>query len=167
MNEAKLLAAVSVPWLQDAPFFLYQGVAHEDNEATAGFAFVYKHQGNETLWLLVHVNSRGWDIPGGHLEAKDATPTLGVRRELFEETGIAGHDIVLDREGTGYCVNRGGNKYPMHSTMLFYSAEAWEDGEVTTPEEVDELAWVTAAQVRDLCSTKPWLALFNAICDSK
>ncbi|MHB8598702.1 MAG: NUDIX domain-containing protein [Ktedonobacteraceae bacterium] len=36
--------------------------------------------------LMTHLISRGWDIPGGHIEPGEY-PEEGVRREVYEETG--------------------------------------------------------------------------------
>lgn len=54
-------------------------------EKTAS-AFVMAFQ-DENL-LLANVFSRGWDIPGGHIEGGE-TPQEAMTRELFEETGAS------------------------------------------------------------------------------
>ena len=39
--------------------------------------------------LFVHHPTRGWEIPGGHLEAGES-PSEAMLRELQEETGLVG-----------------------------------------------------------------------------
>jgi len=43
--------------------------------------------------LAVRRDLRGWELPGGHLQAGES-PEEGLRREVYEETG---HEIAIDR----------------------------------------------------------------------
>ncbi|MCA9951960.1 MAG: NUDIX domain-containing protein [Anaerolineales bacterium] len=38
-------------------------------------------------FLMTKLRSRGWDIPGGHVEPRE-TPEETVRREIYEETAV-------------------------------------------------------------------------------
>ena len=40
-------------------------------------------------WIMVKNKSRGWEVPGGHLETGEL-PEEAALRELYEETGILG-----------------------------------------------------------------------------
>lgn len=60
-------------------------VSHElpvRERTTAAFLFLF----HEDRLLLTNLNSRGWDIPGGHLESGEG-PFDAMKRELYEETG--------------------------------------------------------------------------------
>ena len=47
--------------------------------------------------LLTQVGSRGWDVPGGHLEPGES-PLQAATRKLVEEAGLVGQ---LSRAGAG------------------------------------------------------------------
>lgn len=53
-------------------------------------AFALAFQGRSIL--MTNLNSRGWDIPGGHLEPGES-PEEAVRREVVEETGVQLADL--------------------------------------------------------------------------
>lgn len=83
--------------------------------STHGFCF---HEGQA---VLVNLDSRGWDIPGGHMEAGE-TPEECFAREAMEEASIAG-----DAEMLGYILvdNRQDphfvpGKYPEIGCQVFY-----------------------------------------------
>lgn len=44
--------------------------------------------------LMTHLISRGWDIPGGHIEPGES-PAEAVRREVYEETGATLGQLYL------------------------------------------------------------------------
>jgi len=47
--------------------------------------------------LMTNLRQRGWDIPGGHLEAGE-TPEAAMRREVLEEAGA----VLIDVQLLGY-----------------------------------------------------------------
>lgn len=80
---------------------------------------VYVFQDNQLL--LTNIANRGWDLPGGHIEAGE-TPERALIRELKEETGatvkrflfIGFLKITNEKE------NERNTKYPKVSCILVY-----------------------------------------------
>jgi len=72
--------------------------------------------------LLVNLNDRGWDIPGGHIESNE-TPMQCIKREAMEEAYIEGKlhylgYIVIDhRENPNW---KADSPYPKVGYQLFY-----------------------------------------------
>jgi len=58
--------------------------------------------------VLLLKNEKGWDLPGGHLKEGESTED-GLRREIFEETGLNIEDIDMVNSPTGkkrfYCAS--------------------------------------------------------------
>ena len=54
--------------------------------------FVYAFDGDRLL--MTHLKSRGWDLPGGHIEPGE-TPARAARREVYEETGARLNQIDI------------------------------------------------------------------------
>jgi 8-oxo-dGTP diphosphatase len=80
---------------------------------------IYVFQGNKLL--LANITSRGWDLPGGHIETNE-TPEQALKRELKEETGATIENLKL----IGYLKitnekeNQRNKQYPRQSCMLIY-----------------------------------------------
>lgn len=72
--------------------------------------------------LLVHLDKRGWDFPGGHIEPGE-TPALCLKREVLEEGyaegeyQLLGHIIVDHHENPLWNED---SPYPKIGFQLFY-----------------------------------------------
>ena len=51
-------------------------------------AVIFKQEGGEPLFLLLHYNAGHWDLPKGHIEKGEKSQEAAAR-EIKEETGIA------------------------------------------------------------------------------
>jgi 8-oxo-dGTP diphosphatase len=72
--------------------------------------------------LLVDLNDRGWDIPGGHIE-EDETTEQCFKREAMEEGYIDGDCTLLGAIEVDHHENQKWNetsKYPIVGYQLFY-----------------------------------------------
>lgn len=80
---------------------------------------VYVFQDDELL--LTHIVTRGWDLPGGHIEQNE-TPEQAVMRELHEETGarIKSLKLIGYLKITNEKINERNKKYPVVSCILVY-----------------------------------------------
>jgi 8-oxo-dGTP pyrophosphatase MutT (NUDIX family) len=118
---------------------------------TSALALVFA--GNRLL--LTNLSQRGWDIPGGHLEAGE-TPEAAMQREVFEEAGVTLKDVrpfayqhirLLGAAPPGY-------RYPhpdSYQVLYWGRVAAWADFQGTeetgeralfAPEEALQQRWV-------------------------
>ena len=100
--------------------------------------------------LMTNLRQRGWDIPGGHLEAGE-TPEAAMRREVLEEAGA----VLMDVQLLGYQRIRllstvpAGYRYPHpDSYQVLYLTRVAELTDFVATEEASQRAFfaLTAAQ---------------------
>lgn len=102
---------------------------------TSVFAFVFHNDG-----VLLTKNSRGWDIPGGHIDDGEK-PEEAIIRETKEETGV---DIEIIKsvgyqEITILGIKPNGYRYPFPlSYQLFFIAKVKNIGELDKNYECEE-----------------------------
>lgn len=114
--------------------------------------------------LLTLVRSRGWDLPGGHVEAQE-DPLSAATRELLEETGL----VVTDPSALtlrGYwelhvtAPKPEGYPYPYpRSISLLYTLDLPATEPAVRPlpgTECSTADWFTPAEAQNLLSSKIW-----------
>ncbi|MEK9197083.1 NUDIX hydrolase [Ureibacillus sp. 179-F W5.1 NHS] len=72
--------------------------------------------------LLVHLNKRGWDFPGGHIESGES-PENCLKREVLEEGYVEGESqllgyIIVDHSENLFWTES--SPYPKIGYQLFY-----------------------------------------------
>ena len=126
---------------------------------TAAITFLQREQ----QFVLVDVRSRGWDLPGGHLENNE-TPVQALEREISEETGIPA-EAVSKVEAVGWIHLRPTNDDDLEIVFAVYRANANGDHPLTTkvPEEIREVRTFTAAELRNLAANRIWQPFLDSI----
>jgi 8-oxo-dGTP diphosphatase len=72
--------------------------------------------------LLVYLNHRGWDFPGGHIEYEE-TPEECIKREAYEEGYVTGNCLLLGHIIVDHNENSNWNEqshYPKMGYQVFY-----------------------------------------------
>ena len=112
--------------------------------------------------LMVNNNRRGWEFPGGQVEAGENLINA-VRREIFEETGI---EIEV---GEVFCISSNTCKYPGYNGVKEIPTKIILDficrvkgGTPRSSEENSEIAFIPKNRVLDLIRTPAYIERFKA-----
>jgi ADP-ribose pyrophosphatase YjhB (NUDIX family) len=94
-----------------------------------------------------------WDLPGGFLEPGEH-PEAGMKRELWEETGLLVDPVKL----LGFYMDQYGDDPHEHTLNIFYLCRVM-GGEAQASDDMAELGWFAP----DALPTNPELAFQNVI----
>ncbi|HKD97333.1 MAG TPA: NUDIX hydrolase [Micromonosporaceae bacterium] len=174
MQTERVLSSASVPWVPGRHTMenVRSTRMPPAEQITAGFVLV--RDADERL-LLTHVNlpGRGWDAPGGHLDAGEDVLTAAVR-EVAEETGFAlsttdlsligwQRFTLLDEAPVDY-------EYPAPvSYAVWFSARTGLAAPPLAPDERSECGpagWFTRDEAMRRCATADWLPFYRDITGS-
>ncbi|GGP12088.1 NUDIX hydrolase [Oceanobacillus neutriphilus] len=145
---------VKLTWMQDKEL-----PASELITSVHGLCFK-----NDKL-LLVNLNDRGWDIPGGHIEKGEA-PEACFKREAYEEGYIKGNCSLLGYIEVNHTENIEWNSegpYPKIGYQVFYYMEVQQVYEFKGAYESGERIWIDPEEVKRY--NKNWNELHQNILD--
>jgi len=128
-------------------------------------AFVFAFEGDRLL--MTHLKSRGWDLPGGHIEPNE-TPEQTARREVFEETGARLNQLTCFAHIHMHIDAPKPNDYTYpypDSYMVFYWAHIDTLESFTETNEADDRQIFDPENARQLNYVKNNLALYYAAFD--
>lgn len=161
-----LLRLTDVPWMLRPNTVESVLAAHPEDSrlVTSTVVFVWNPRGE---LLLTRVASRGWDVPGGHVEPGEA-PGETASRELHEETGVA--LPVAELRPAGFVrlrldatrPARYGYPYPV-SFMVAWTCQAGQARPAPVPgSECVEAAWLSLEVAHSHLGGGPWWPLVAA-----
>jgi 8-oxo-dGTP diphosphatase len=122
-----------------------------DNRHSVSVAGVVVDDQGRALVTKRRDNGR-WEAPGGVLEHGE-TIEDGLRRELFEETGLKVEPVTL----TGIYQN-----LPRNIVALVYRCHSVA-GQLRVNSEVTEFRWITAAEAQSLLTEAYAIRVIDAI----
>ncbi len=98
--------------------------------------------GSGQILLIQRSDNKLWAMPGGFLEVGES-PSIGVLREVLEETGIVCSVRSLVGVFDSLCT---GSLYPLQLYQLVFLCEPITDEDITTPshkQETMDMKWFT------------------------
>jgi len=84
--------------------------------------------------ILLLKNDKGWDLPGGHIKRNESL-TQGLKREVFEETGVQ----ILDPQDINF----------KHNNKNFYKG-VFGGGEVMLSDEHEAYQFFSVEEIKNL-----------------
>ncbi|MBJ9989957.1 NUDIX domain-containing protein [Paenibacillus sp. S28] len=100
--------------------------------------------------LAVHVDGRGFDIPGGHVEPGE-TPEEAFHREVLEEGSVRGRAVYIGMMEVSHEENEHfdpNGKYPLVGYQLFYRMDIEECLPFNRENECLARIWVEPEEFR-------------------
>jgi len=114
-------------------------------------AVLFKKQGEETKFLLLHYNAGHWGFPKGHVEEGE-TDEETLYREVKEETGLTEIELLpAFKEPTKYLFRRG--QETVFKEVFFYLAEV-KQGRVKISHEHQGFEWLPFEKALERLSFK-------------
>ncbi|WP_339253272.1 NUDIX domain-containing protein [Sporosarcina sp. FSL W8-0480] len=129
---------------------------------TSVHAFCF-HEGQ---LLMVNLNDRGWDFPGGHIEAGETVESC-VRREVMEEAYVTGDCTLLGAIEVNHEENPLWNlssPYPKVGYQVFYRMDIKEFMPFDAGYESSERILIPPTEVGDYY--KGWHETYEVIMDA-
>lgn len=123
----------------------YPKIFPEVNKVTSVHGFCF-HNGKV---LLVKINSRGFNVPGGHIEFGE-TPEKTLHREVYEEGYVTGNSKYLGMIEVSHEENPNfdsNGKYPLIGYQLFYRIDITSILPFLRENESNARIWVEPDQV--------------------
>jgi len=102
--------------------------------------------------LLVNLNHRGWDIPGGHIEKEEA-PEDCFKREAYEEGYITGSCSLLGHITVDHTKNimwDSEGPYPKIGYQIFYRMDVQQIYEFKAAHESRERIWINSKDIKNI-----------------
>lgn len=122
-------------------------------QAAGGMVFNAKHE-----FLVIHRNGK-WDLPKGHLK-KGERPEFGGMREVEEECGIDGLEIISKLDNTFHMYERNG--MVLKKTFWYLMKSDFE--KTLTPqieEGIDRVEWKSKSDIKEM--TKNSYPIINGL----
>ncbi|GGT22040.1 NUDIX hydrolase [Nonomuraea spiralis] len=164
-----VVASQAVPWIpvEHRLDVILSSALPPADRTTSAFAFVSDDTGR-TLLTRVDRVGRGWDVPGGHLEAGESA-TEAVVRELQEETGLLLEPSALSvfawQRIELLAPAPAGYRYAPLTYMVMFRARLATPGVATAPPAGSESTgaeWLPHERIRELCAGRTWLPLLES-----
>ena len=105
---------------------------------------VFRQEGSQRTYLLLHYASGHWDFPKGKIE-KGETKKQAALRELLEETNIDGVIFIPGFEHVLSYVFTGRDGRKIHKTVTFFLGRTQQES-VTVSYEHKGFAWLPFEQ---------------------
>lgn len=141
-------------WAEGVSWQFETGLDHPEHSLCTSVFGVVSYRSK--LVLVKHV-SRGWELPGGHIEPGE-DPLLGLKRELIEEAGFIfddqdsayfGHKKVTMAKPIPHRSGKGSYPFP-DSYLPYYVVAANEHLAINLADDIAEIALVGFDQAQRL-----------------
>ncbi|MGB1003499.1 MAG: NUDIX hydrolase [Salibacteraceae bacterium] len=134
---------------------LWSVFVNEFKYVQAAGGMVFKNNGE---FLVIHRNGK-WDLPKGHLK-KGERPEFGGMREVEEECGIEGLEIISGLDNTYHMYERDG--MVLKKTFWYLMSSEFNKTLVPQTEEgIDKVEWKSKKDIKDL--TKNSYPIINGL----